>query len=70
MKNIKTLTAEAEIIAGAIKRDVSWIILKRKEQTTQVFLNIIQFVNYMKLIYRATCKFKHHKQLISPHSNF
>jgi hypothetical protein len=33
-------------------------------------VNIAKEVLYLKEYIGATCKFKHHKQLIFPHSNF
>lgn len=64
MKDLKTLTVEVEIIAGAIKRDSGWIILRREGQTTQVFLNIIQLVNYVELIYRNILQIRTGKHVL------
>lgn len=52
MRDIKKLTAEAEVVAGAIKRDMNWIILRKEDQTIKTLLNILKFVNYVELFYR------------------
>lgn len=58
MRDIKKLTAQAEVVAGSIKRDVNWVILKKEKQTVKTFLNILLFVNHIDLIYRNVIQLK------------